>query len=61
MYDLPENKKAERHMCNDRKNIKGIIFDKDGTLFDFHKSWANWVIRIIKIQIIRQTSFKKVD
>ena len=49
MYDLPENKKAVRHMCNERKNIKGIIFDKDGTLFDFHKSWANWVIRIIKI------------
>ena len=49
MYDLPEIKKAVIHMCDERKNIKGIIFDKDGTLFDFHKSWANWVIRIIKI------------
>lgn len=22
--------------------IKGILFDKDGTLFDFHRTWANW-------------------
>ena len=21
--------------------IKGVIFDKDGTLFDFQQSWAN--------------------
>jgi len=23
-------------------NIDGIIFDKDGTLFDFHTTWAHW-------------------
>ncbi|PWR04038.1 phosphatase [Meridianimarinicoccus roseus] len=22
--------------------IKAILFDKDGTLFDYHKTWANW-------------------
>ena len=22
--------------------IKGVIFDKDGTLFDFHRSWGGW-------------------
>ena len=29
-------------------NIKGILFDKDGTLFDFHLSWSNWAINIIE-------------
>ena len=24
------------------REIDGIIFDKDGTLFDFHTTWANW-------------------
>ncbi len=28
-------------------NVKGLIFDKDGTLFDFHLSWSNWAIKII--------------
>ena len=23
-------------------DIKAILFDKDGTLFDYHKTWANW-------------------
>ena len=23
-------------------NFDGILFDKDGTLFDFHKTWSNW-------------------
>jgi phosphoglycolate phosphatase len=22
--------------------LKGIVFDKDGTLFDFHRSWSAW-------------------
>jgi phosphoglycolate phosphatase len=22
--------------------IRAILFDKDGTLFDFHRTWANW-------------------
>ncbi|PVA09280.1 phosphatase [Pelagivirga sediminicola] len=25
-----------------RADIGGIIFDKDGTLFDFHTTWADW-------------------
>ena len=25
------------------KAVKGILFDKDGTLFDFSKSWTNWI------------------
>ena len=24
-------------------NIKGLLFDKDGTLFDFHRSWGPWL------------------
>ncbi len=29
--------------------VKGIVFDKDGTLFDFNLSWADWAQRIITI------------
>jgi len=25
-----------------RTPIQGIVFDKDGTLFDFHTTWADW-------------------
>ncbi len=25
-----------------RADIGGIVFDKDGTLFDFHTTWADW-------------------
>lgn len=28
--------------------IDGVIFDKDGTLFDFRKSWGAWSARLIK-------------
>lgn len=28
---------------NMRGAAKGIVFDKDGTLFDFSKSWTNWI------------------
>jgi phosphoglycolate phosphatase len=27
--------------------IDGIIFDKDGTLFDFHQSWGGWAAGLI--------------
>jgi phosphoglycolate phosphatase len=27
--------------------IDGIVFDKDGTLFDFRQSWSGWVRRLI--------------
>ncbi|WP_136684748.1 HAD family hydrolase [Falsirhodobacter xinxiangensis] len=28
--------------------IEGIIFDKDGTLFDFRKSWGGWSRRLLE-------------
>ncbi|MDR0808733.1 MAG: HAD family hydrolase [Gemmobacter sp.] len=28
--------------------IDGVIFDKDGTLFDFRKSWGAWVLRLLE-------------
>lgn len=27
--------------------VAGLLFDKDGTLFDFHRSWADWTAAII--------------
>ena len=33
----------------DFKKIKGIVFDKDGTLFDFSLSWTSWTTRIITV------------
>lgn len=27
--------------------IDGLVFDKDGTLFDFRKSWGNWVLALL--------------
>ncbi len=27
--------------------IDGIVFDKDGTLFDFRKSWGQWATRLL--------------
>ena len=28
--------------------IKGLLFDKDGTLFDFEKTWNSWTLRILQ-------------
>ena len=28
---------------NSGRNIRGILFDKDGTLFDFQGSWSSWM------------------
>lgn len=28
--------------------IDGIVFDKDGTLFDFRRSWGGWAVRMIE-------------
>lgn len=28
-------------------SISGLLFDKDGTLFDFHKSWSGWILDLI--------------
>ncbi|MCC6006945.1 MAG: HAD family hydrolase, partial [Rhodobacteraceae bacterium] len=29
------------------RDLAGLIFDKDGTLFDFHATWAGWTRRMI--------------
>ena len=29
-------------------NVKGVLFDKDGTLFDFQKTWNSWSARVIE-------------
>lgn len=31
----------------DPRTIRGLVFDKDGTLFDFHASWSVWAARLI--------------
>jgi phosphoglycolate phosphatase len=28
--------------------IDGVIFDKDGTLFDFRRSWGEWTARLVR-------------
>lgn len=28
--------------------VKGIIFDKDGTLFDFSKTWESWAVALLQ-------------
>jgi phosphoglycolate phosphatase len=29
------------------RGIDGIVFDKDGTLFDFRRSWGRWTLRML--------------
>ena len=29
-------------------NIKAVIFDKDGTLFDFQDTWGAWMGKILE-------------
>lgn len=31
----------------DMRNIRAILFDKDGTLFDFQATWGNWAAKMI--------------
>lgn len=35
-------------MKYDFSKIKGLLFDKDGTLFDFDKTWNSWTKRILR-------------
>ena len=28
-------------------NIRGVIFDKDGTLFDFQRTWGIWTAQVL--------------
>jgi phosphoglycolate phosphatase len=30
------------------RTIRGLVFDKDGTLFDFHRTWAGWCAALIR-------------
>ena len=30
--------------------IRGVLFDKDGTLFDFNATWGNWTERLIETE-----------
>lgn len=30
------------------QDIKGLLFDKDGTLFDFHATWGSWTAGFIR-------------
>jgi len=29
--------------------IDGVVFDKDGTLFDFRQSWGGWAARMLAL------------
>jgi phosphoglycolate phosphatase len=29
------------------RQVDGIVFDKDGTLFDFRRSWGRWTLRML--------------
>ncbi len=29
-------------------DVRGVLFDKDGTLFDFHLSWGNWAAALLR-------------
>ena len=31
-----------------REGVDGILFDKDGTLFDFHGTWSLWAAQAIR-------------
>ena len=31
-----------------RRKIKGVLFDKDGTLFDFEASWTKWMESVLQ-------------
>tara|TARA_B100000674_G_scaffold305472_1_gene253662 strand:- start:274 stop:969 length:696 start_codon:yes stop_codon:yes gene_type:complete len=39
-------------------DVDGILFDKDGTLFDFHKTWSCWTCEAIDY-LCKNNSFKK--
>ena len=38
---------AQLDVIKGLSEIKGLLFDKDGTLFDFDKTWNNWTSRIL--------------
>ena len=32
---------------NSGRDMRGVLFDKDGTLFDFHRSWSSWMAYVL--------------
>ncbi len=34
-------------MAHSASSLRGLVFDKDGTLFDFHRTWSPWSAGII--------------
>ena len=30
------------------QGLRAVLFDKDGTLFDFHATWAEWTARVVR-------------
>ncbi len=43
-----------------RRDIEGIIFDKDGTLFDFHTTWSDWTRSLLGILAEAHTASPEV-
>jgi len=41
------NPRAMTNQNTPARPIRGLLFDKDGTLFDFHETWSQWAQRFI--------------
>lgn len=41
------NAKSIQNGCIVKDQIKGLLFDKDGTLFDFERTWGGWCARVL--------------
>jgi phosphoglycolate phosphatase len=39
---------AQARGAADRPPLRGLLFDKDGTLFDFHGTWGAWSVALIE-------------
>ena len=42
-----EQSTSDAALSGVRSAIGGVVFDKDGTLFDFRQSWGGWVRRLL--------------
>ena len=40
--------------------VRLIIFDKDGTLFDFHRLWTTWSARYLRLVVTGQTDEERL-
>ena len=43
------------------KGIAGLVFDKDGTLFDFEATWGDWAARLLTELCGPRASAKRRD